>query len=632
MEKEDSAKRITQIDKGSMKRVLKVADLFAVGYGDLGSSIYYALGITALFALGATPLALLFAGFVFSCTALTYAELSSMLQESGGSAYYSRHAFNDLVSFIAGWGLLLDYIVTIAISSYSVAPYLSYFFSFLTHVEYKILFTIGLICVLFFLNVLGSKHSTRLSIVLTSMTLLTQIIIIVIGGIWLLDIKELFSHMKIGVPDSPYSPTWGGFWKGCAMAMVAFTGIESMTQLSAEAKTPSKTVPRAILLSMGILLFVYMGISSVALSAVSPHVLSTTFLDDPIAGIVSVLPFGKQFLGVWVGLLAAIILFVAANAGLMGASRLSFNMGEHYQLPRFIYRLHPKFKTPFVSLAIFAVFAMIIVIWSGGRISALADLYNFGAMLAFTAAHFSLLTLRVRKSKEHRPFRAPLNIRIKGYDFPLTAIIGGLATFSTWCLVVITKPDGRYLGFAWIFFGLIMYYLYRRKQKIKPTAQVRIEKIKIPGFRPLVFKNILVPTRGGRETETVQVACELAKVHGAKVTALNIIRVPFSLPLESPESLQVLMAESALKRAEAIGREFGVAMELKMINSRSIDTAVFELIKTMDIDLLVIGASSSGTHGFGQITDKILKEAKCRVFVCCHKAYSSHENLFQPEK
>jgi APA family basic amino acid/polyamine antiporter len=111
------ADKIAQVDRGTMRRSLGVLDLFAVGYGDLGSSIYYALGITTLFALGATPIALMIAGFVFMCTALTYAEMSSILPEAGGSASFSRKNFNDLISFIAGWGLMLDYIVTISISA-----------------------------------------------------------------------------------------------------------------------------------------------------------------------------------------------------------------------------------------------------------------------------------------------------------------------------------------------------------------------------------------------------------------------------------------------------------------------------------------------------------------------------------
>lgn len=615
--------RITNIDKGSMKKILGVGDLFAVGYGDLGSSIYYALGITALFALGATPIALALAGLVFACTALTYAEMSSMMKDSGGSATYSRHAFNDLISFIAGWGLLLDYIVTIAISSYSVAPYLAYFFKALNVNNTKIVFAILVVASLFVINFFGTKHSTRISWFLTMLTVVTQATIVIIGSVYLVKLPELFRHMRIGV-DSSWSPTWPQFFKGVAMAMVAYTGIESMAQLSSEAKNPAKTVPRAIMYAMGTLLFVYLGISVVSLAAISPQELSTKYLEDPIAGIVSVLPFGGQALGAWVGLLAAVILFVAANAGLIGASRLCFNMGENYQIPRFVYKLHKKHKTPYVALGIFACLAGLIIFWSKGKLAFLADLYNFGAMLAFFSAHLSLLMLRIRQKDAIRPFRVPFNIKIKGYSFPISAILGCVVTFAVWVLVVVTKPDGRWLGLAWIGLGLVMYFTYRRKHKIAPAGKLQIEKIKIPDFKTLSIRKILVPTRGGTETETVQIACEIAKAHGADVTAINIIEVPFSMPLDLPLSQRSGIADSILKRADAISREYHIKMELKVMQSRSIHKSITEMLRNEEFDLLVLGAelpthSGATVKGFGILTEKILRESPCRVWVCCHK-------------
>src|SRR5690606_35888965 len=121
-------------------------------------------------------------------------------------------------------------------------------------------------------------------------------------------------HIRVGVPNVDWSPSWGDFWKGTAMAMVAYTGIESIAQLGAEAKRPAKTVPRAVVLTMFVLLFMYIGISIVALSAIAPKVLGTKYLEDPLAGVVQALPFGSAVLAPWIGLLAAILLFVASNA------------------------------------------------------------------------------------------------------------------------------------------------------------------------------------------------------------------------------------------------------------------------------------------------------------------------------
>lgn len=614
--------------RGTLKRVLGVFDLFAIGYGDLGSSIYYALGVTAFFALGATPIALGLAGVVFICTALTYAEMTSAIHDSGGSASFARHAFNDLISFIAGWGLLLDYIVTIAISAFAAGPYLAYFFGDLHKIAVQIVFTLALIAILFIMNVIGVKQSTRISLILTTLTILVQVVIIAIGVATLLNIDLIVDHIRINVPNVDWSPSWSDFFKGVAMAMVAYTGIESIAQLAAEAQKPVKTVPRAVIFTMFVLLFVYLGISVVALSAVTPHDLGTTFLLNPIAAIVDGLPFGSMILSPTIAILAAVVLGVAANAGLIGASRLAFNMGEHYQLPRFFYVIHPRFRTPIVSLALFALFAGFVVLASRGNMDFLANLYNFGAMLAFFSAHLSLIALRIKKPEMKRPFRAPLNIPFRNYSIPLTALIGALATLGVWCLVVITKPEGRYLGFAWMTFGLLMYFCYRKKRKIRPTGRVAIEQIFVPGYQPMKVRKILVPTRGGMNTETVQMACEIGKLHDAKVTALQIMEIPTSLPLDVSTPHRIQLAEAVLKKAEAIAKEIGVEINLEIVRSRSVSETILKVASKGKYDLIVLGAVKSTrgpkSKGLGTISETIIKEAPCRVWICASENAREH--------
>ena len=614
----DEKRGIARLEKDTLPRKLGVTDLFAVGYGDLGSSIFYALGITTFFALGAAPISLILAGIVFVCTSLTYAEMTAATQASGGSASFARFAFNDLVSFIAGWGVLLDFIVSIAISIFVILPYLSFFYEGPIHVSVHLAISVGIIGILYIVNYFGVQHSTRISIVLTGVALFTQVLILVLplfGGV---DLVKVFEHMKIGV-QANWSPTWDSFLKGTAMAMVAYTGIESIAALGSETKRPIKTLPRAVMIVMSVLVTMYLAISVIGLSVMSPQELGTKYVDNPILGIVNNLPFGSAALVPWVGFLAAGILFVAGNAGLMGASRLSFNMGEYYQLPQFFYRTHKKYRTPFVSLGIFAILAALVIIWSRGKLHFLADLYNFGAMLAFFSAHLSLIVLRIKQPEMHRPFRSPLNIRIsKDVTIPLTAVVGALSTLAVWILVIVTKPEGRYLGFTWMGLGIIMYLLYRRKKKIAPMGQVKIEKVKVSDFKPLEIKNILVPTKGGAETETVQMACEIAKVHGAKVTAIHLVKVPYSLPLESPMPYRLLIGESILQRAEAIAREFGVEIETEILRARQIDDTILQYLEEKDFDLLVLGAvkSQEDPHaGLGIITERILRAAPCRVFV-----------------
>ncbi len=610
---------IVQFQKKTLKRVLGVFDLFAIGYADLGSSMFYALGVTAFFSLGATPISLGLASIVFICTALTYAEMSSIFHEAGGSASFARHAFNDLISFIAGWGLLLDYIVTIAISSFAVGPYLSYFFEPLKIPHTQILFAIVLICVLFFMNMTGAKQSTRTSLILTVFALLIQTIIIAIGFDTIVNITDVVAKIKINVPNVDWSPTWSEFWQGTAMAMVAYTGIESITQLGAESHKPAKTVPRAILLTMGVLIVMYVGIVLVALSAVPAKELGTRYILNPIEAIVDFLPYGRGLLSPCIAILAAVILSVAANAGMMGSSRLSFNMGEFYQLPRVFHRLHKRFRTPVISLAFFSITACLIIILSNGKIDFLADLYNFGAMIAFFSAHIALIVLRIKKPNMKRPFRIGLNIPFGKAHIPISAIIGAFATFSVWCLVVFTKPDGRYLGTAWMLIGIAMYAYYRKSKKIEAIGSIKLQNVKIQGYRLIEIHQILVPT-SGIQTETIQIACELAKTYHAKITALQVIDLADSLPLDSKLHHRTATTEAILKNAEAIAREFNVEIELKIIQSRSIVDSILQEAKKGKYDLIILGSQSSKEVSqkkhLSAIAETVLKKAKCRVWIC----------------
>lgn len=616
----DSTERVVHLEKKSLKRVLGSAELFAVGYGDVGSSIYYALGMTALYALGATPIALAIAGFVFICTSLTYAEMATTFPEPGGSATFSRYAFNDLISFIAGWGLLLDYIVTIAISAFAIPPYLTYVLPFTNTVLVQTTVTIALIVFLYVINVIGVKYSGRFSLILAIVTILSQLLIILTAAFLLLNLPFIISHLRIGVAGADWSPSWGEFLKGTAMAMVAYTGIESIAQLAAETKKPSIAIPRAIKWTMFTLVILYFLISVVGLSVVSPQELGTKYMDDPIAGIVVNLPFGGKWLAPWFGLIAAVILLIASNAGLIGASRLTFSMGEYYQVPHFFYRMHPRFRTPYVSLGVFAFFAGVIVVISRGKILFLADLYNFGAQIAFFFAHISLLVLRIRKPTLQRPFKAPLNIPLgKKRSIPITAVIGALATFGVWLVVIFTKPDGRNLGFIWLALGVSMYFYYRKRKQIAPMGQLSIEKIKVPEYHPMHLHHILVTARILGNTEALQTACQLAKSFGAKLTSVYVLEIPPSLPMHAPMLKREEIGEAALKRAEAVAREYNLSIDLKLVRARTIEGAILDLIAHGDYDMVIVGARKDelkNKEHFAIEIEKLLKTAPCRVLFC----------------
>ncbi len=610
-------RHVVAMEKGTLRRLIGTASLFAIGYGDVGSSIYYALGITTAWALGAAPLAIAIAGIFFIFTVLTYAELSAAIPESGGSQLFARRAFGDVASFIAGWALLLDYVLTSAISAYAVAPYLGYFFPVLKSLPGHLTFTVVLLSTLGLLNIVGIKESTRVSLGLAVLDIITQVLIIVFGLILAFDFPRLLGQIQWGV-----APTWRNLIYGVSIAMVAYTGIEAVSQLSGETVDPGKKVPRAMLMTLGTVLVMYMGISVIALSVMTPQELGGTWVNDPIAGIAAHMPGIGPYLAPWITVLGATILTIAANAGVIGASRLAYSMANNYQLPSFFNRLHPRLKTPYLALGTFTAVS-ILVILVARRLSVLADLYNFGAMLAFSMAHLSLLGLRVKEPDLKRPFKLPFNLQIRGRKFPITAILGFCATFTVWIIVVITHVHGRNLGFIWMGLGGLLYAWYRKQAHLPVMETVHIEKVDVPEYQALQVKSILVPTLGGSMTENLQTACMFARETNAHIIALYVIEIPATLPLDTflPEKLAA--ADAALKRAMAIGREFDLQVTTQVLQARSAGEAIVDMAKEKSSDLIVMGTAHkrgapalAASSPLGATTEYVVRNSPCRVWIC----------------
>src|ERR687889_1947576 len=166
-----------------LERVLGANALFSTAYGNVGSSIYYALGLVAALALGFTPLVFILAGALFYCTATTYAEATSMYPEAGGASLFARRAFNEFWSFFTAWAQMLNYVITIAISAFFAAHY----FGGVTHDWFStspgdIVFAVALIALLALVNVRGVKDAVTVNVVLAVVDFLSQPAIVVAGG------------------------------------------------------------------------------------------------------------------------------------------------------------------------------------------------------------------------------------------------------------------------------------------------------------------------------------------------------------------------------------------------------------------------------------------------------------------
>jgi APA family basic amino acid/polyamine antiporter len=393
----------------SLERVLGAPALFATAYGNVGSSIYYALGLTAGIALGLTPVVFIISGLIFAATAATYAEGTVRYPEAGGSASFARHAFDELVSFGAAWAQMLNYVITVAISVIFVPHYLSIFWEPLRTNPWDIVVGIAFTWLLVAINVVGIQEAARLNIALAVIDFATQLLLVALGFFLIFHPHVLWSNVHWGV-----APSWSAFLLAIPVAMIAYTGIETVSNLAEEARDPVRSIPRAISWVAIAVFAIYFTLPWIALSAMpvvkqGGHFVTQLgqpppngFKNDPVLGLVENLGLHGVTLSVakiYVGVLAATILFIATNAGVIGASRITYSMASYRQLPSVFRRLHSKLKTPWLALIVFAGIGPTTFLLSG-QVDFLGRMYAFGAMLSFTIAHVAVIALRIRRPDE----------------------------------------------------------------------------------------------------------------------------------------------------------------------------------------------------------------------------------------
>jgi len=612
-----------------LERVLGTPALFATAYGNVGSSIYYALGLVAGIALGLTPLVFVISGLIFAATAATYAEGTVRYPEAGGSSSFARHAFNEFVSFAAAWAQMLNYVVTIAISAFFVPHYLSIFWEPLKTNPWDIIGGVVVIVFLVALNIVGIKEAAGLNIFLAVIDFGTQLLLVIIGFVLIFDPHVVF-HRNIhwGV-----APTWTNFLLAIPIAMIAYTGIETVSNLAEEARDPPRDIPRSISWVAGAVFAIYFTLPLVALSALPVkhvgHGYQTLlgeppdkhgFANDPVLGLVENLGLHGHVLSaakIYVGILAATILFIATNAGVIGASRITYAMATYRQLPERFRRLHPKFKTPWLSLVVFAGIASIAVLLPG-QVNFLGDLYAFGAMLSFTIAHAAVIALRTRREKEIG-FRARPNVRLGGIDWPLFAIFGAFGTGAAWLVVVVQKPDARWTGLAWIALGLITYAMYRKYIAHLPLRETVRAPVVIGKAVALEYRSILVPVKPGRMSqEALDFACRLAAQRRTRIAALAVLAIPLELSIDSTLPNEEAEAYEVLDAAHAIGELYGVDVIERLVRARSAGRAIVEEAKRRGTEIIVMGAPRRDRPRrtiFSDTVDYVLKNAPCRVMV-----------------
>jgi basic amino acid/polyamine antiporter, APA family len=347
------------------------------------------------------------------------------------------------------------------------------------------------------------------------------------------------------------------------------------------------------------------------------------FANDPVLGVVDNLGVSGALLTgleIYVGVLAATILFIATNAGVIGASRITYAMASYRQLPGLFRRLHPRFKTPWISLLFFAGVVPIAVVLPG-QTNFLGTIYSFSATFSFTVAHAAVIALRVRHRDEELSFRARPNLRLRGIDWPLFALFGGLGTGLSWLVIVIQEPTTRWSGLAWLLLGLALYVVYRRRFVHLPlTETARAPQLILGPALQLDYRTIVVPvTRSADSEEALIAAARLAGERRATIVIMHVLEVPLDHPLGAELRTEEDEAYDLLDDARALVESYDIRTIVRLARGRRAGPEIVAEADRRNAELLVVGAARRrarrGRMIFGGTVDHVLRASPCRVLV-----------------
>jgi APA family basic amino acid/polyamine antiporter len=609
-----------------LQRALDAPALASVAYGEIASSIYFALGVIALHALGFTPAVLGIVGLLFLIVALSYAEGTASIRATGGAATFVRVAFNDFAGFLTGWALFLDYLIVIALSALFFPHYLGIALGIkgIEHHPGDVIASCVLIGLIAASRLARRTRLYSFGIAVALLDLVTQILLVVLGFALLFSGKALTRGLSLGT-----SPTWHQLVFALPLATLAYTGLETVANYAEEVRRPGRDLPRSLFSAIGCVVIVYVLIALVGLSAFpAPHgttELGTTWLRSPMMGIVAALQahvphwFG-QILRVYVGLTGALVLFAAATTSISGCGRLAYSLGEHGQLPRAFGRLHRRTlvaPASVVAAAGISIGLLIATAFLKHEVTFLASLFSFGVLLAFTAAQLAVIKLRVSQPELRRPFRVPFGVNIRGATIPLPSAVGAIATAAIFVAAMVTHIGARYGGPAWLLGGIVVYLLVRRSRGTGLLEHVvASDEQTLP---EAAFSRILVPMKLGQiGEEMVATAVRLAQDRYAAVETLFVIRVPLDQPLDAPLPEIEEQAAASIAEAKALGADHGVLVVGRIIRARSIGDAIVEAAAETGADLIVLGSSPRWRRQarfFSPTVEYVLRRAGAEVLI-----------------
>ncbi len=611
--------------------------LFGIVQAFLAAALYFSLGLAGEQTGGWTWVVYAAAAAFFIVTTLSYVEGASLHQERGGATVIARYAFNELWSFVAGWAILLDYIILVALTGFVATDYLGVFWSPLASGVPEFLLALVLILVVAIINVRGVDPGKFSRVALVGIAdLAVQALLVAFGIAFVLDPEVLTSPSSVGG-----RPSMEEFAFAFTLAIVAFTGLDASSGFAGEVAVSRRGLRKLVTARSIAVLVPYVGITLIASTALgSGALLTDEDKDSPLVGLTAAFeqPWLRDGLTYLIGLSAASVLFVACMTAMLGLSRLGYSLALNRQIPSAVGRLHPTYKTPIVIIGIAT--AMAIGLMAPVDIEFLGGLYAFGATIAFTLVHLSVIALRRSEPDRDRPFKMPLNVRVRGTEVPLPAVLGVGVSVSAFAAVLWLHPVARVVGLLWMGLGVALYVYYRASEGKPIARRVTVPEQTLSRQRPAgtEYGTILVPVLGSPlDDDIMQTAGRLSAEEGvdegeggAVIEALWVFEVPMSLPIDAriPET-DLKRARAALARAKAVGEEYaGVEVATATTRARRAGEGIVYEAERRGVEAIVLAAEEptalrggvllGGKQGLrdtyvGDMTKYVVTKAPCRV-------------------
>jgi APA family basic amino acid/polyamine antiporter len=578
--------------------------LFGIVQGFVAASVYFSVGLVAQRALGFTWVVFMLGGLLFALVVVCYVEGASLHQERGGATVIARFAFNELVSFIAGWAICLDYLILIAICAFATTDYAAVFWGPLDSGAPEFLLAAALVLFVAWWNARGSdapRYNRAVLIVLGDLAL--QLLVVTFGLIYLFRPEVLSDPTSIAG-----TPSLGDVLFAFPLVLVAFSGVDASSGLAGQVAIGRRGLRRLISVRLLAAIVPYVGIALVA-SATLPDEPGSMWIEAPMLGVVG--EFSQEWLReplrYVVAASAVAILAAACNAAMLGVSRLGYSLALNRQIPSRIGYLHPATSTPVVIIGIGASLATLLLLTA--NLEFLLASSAFGATAAFTIVCLSVCRLRWREPDRDRPYRMPFNVRVMGGDLPLPAALGTLLSAAAFVAVLAFHAGARWVGLGWMAFGVLVYVYYRISEDKPLLKRITVpEKVLTRKRAEAEYGSILVPILGTElDDDIVQTAGRLASEEdhelgegGAVIEALWIFEVPMSLPIDTPVPEEELKrARKALARAKAVGEEYeGVEVATAVVRARRAGEAIVHEARRRGVEAIVLAAEEpTGIRG-----------------------------------